>query len=99
MTNRRRDRRTRTAVTKADEQASELGVLRPVDPAMRRPDGSPQVGGSQVYVMKTGTVFHPAWCQIVADGYDEKPARVLVIMESEAGLRRHCRSCDTPLAP
>lgn len=44
MTSRKHDRRTRTAVAQAYEQAGELGVLHPVEPAMRRSDGSPQVG-------------------------------------------------------
>lgn len=99
MTSRKHDRGTRTAVAKAYEQANELRVSRPVEPAMRRPNGSPQVGDGQVYVMKTGTVFHPAWCQIVAGAYNAKPARVLVILELEGGLRRPYRSCDTLLAP
>jgi hypothetical protein len=47
--------------------------------------------------MRTGTVFHPAWCAIVGDKWDTDPACLLLIAEDTVGGRRQCKSCDEPL--
>lgn len=96
-TGKRPKTKTVQAIKTAQARARDLGPINPVEPAERRGDGSPRAGAGQVYVMKTGTVFHPAWCQVVAEAWDSNPARVLVIREAETGQRRQCRSCDEPL--
>ncbi|WP_458115962.1 hypothetical protein [Arthrobacter sp. D2-10] len=81
----------------AHQRAAELGELQPMEPASRRVDGSPRVGTEQVYVTRTGTVFHPAWCSSVADKWDTHPEGLLVIAANTAGKRRQCVLCDSPI--
>lgn len=81
----------------AHQRAAELGALLTVEPASRRVDGSPRVGPEQVYVTRTGTVFHPAWCSAVADKWDTQPKGLLVIAADTAGKRRQCVLCDNPI--
>jgi hypothetical protein len=59
----------------------------PVQPAGRGVDGSPPAGAGQVYVTRSGTVFHRVWCHSVGRSRDETPARLLVIDESAIGGR------------
>jgi hypothetical protein len=44
-----------------------------VKPAENRSDGSPILGEGQVFVMKTGTLYHTRWCNLVARKWDEAP--------------------------
>lgn len=81
----------------AFDAAQELGSIIPVEPAGLGPDGSPQLGRGQVFVMKTGKVFHPAWCSIVGAKWDTDPRGLVVIAEGTVGTRKQCRSCDNPL--
>ncbi|MDP9999009.1 hypothetical protein [Pseudarthrobacter sulfonivorans] len=92
-----RQRRTWKAAAKAKQESKELGELRAVEPASRRSDGSPRVGPGQVYVVSSGKVFHPAWCNSVGNVWDENPKRLLVIEENTVGERKACKACDEPL--
>jgi hypothetical protein len=79
----------------AARDAEALGRLVAVEPARgRRADGSPRAGADQVYVMRTGQVFHPVWCSIVAAAWDQRPRRLLVIEAATVGERRGCRVCE-----
>jgi hypothetical protein len=93
----RKKKRPWKAVAKAYDKIKELGPLNPVEPASRHSDGSPEVGPGQVYVTRTGAVFHPAWCIAVGTVWDDKPDGLLVIEESTVGGRRECKSCAAPL--
>ena len=76
-----------------------LGELKPVEPAGRR-DGVPLLGDDQVYVMKYGTDYHPAWCHVVADTWDRGPRKLLVTLLADAGERTRCTECGRhPNAP
>lgn len=92
-----RQRRTWAAAAKAKQESKALGTLMDVEPAHRRSDGSPKVGPGQVYAVRSGKVFHPAWCISVANTWDENPKRLLVVEESAVGDRKACKSCDEPL--
>lgn len=72
------------------------GELKPVEPAARR-DGAPLLGDDQVYVMKYGTDYHTAWCQVVADKWDHAPRGLLVTLVADVGERTRCTECDRPL--
>jgi hypothetical protein len=89
--------KTKLARREAYQQAQALGPLRPVEPDAVRSDGSARAGRDQAYATWAGTVFHPAWCQVVADKWDQDPTGLLVILESEAGQRRRCKAWDNPL--
>ncbi|MDP9933825.1 hypothetical protein J2T11_000149 [Paenarthrobacter nicotinovorans] len=90
-------KRTWRSAARAHDKAKDLGALVPVDPVSRRSDGSPQVGPGQVYVTRTGEVFHQAWCLAVGTAWDNKPEGLLVVAESTVGGRRACKSCEDPL--
>ncbi|BAS07790.1 hypothetical protein AHiyo4_12120 [Arthrobacter sp. Hiyo4] len=62
-------------------------------PAARR-DGVPVLGDDQVYVVKYGTVYHPAWCPVVADSWDHAPRRLLVTLLAAVGERTRCPECN-----
>jgi hypothetical protein len=76
--------------------ARSLGELKPVEPAARQ-EGAPLLGDDQVYVMKYGTVYHAAWCQVVADKWDHAPRGLLVTLLADVGGRTRCKECDRPL--
>lgn len=59
--------------------------------------GSPKIGPGQVYVVSSGKVFHPAWCNSVGNVWDDNPKRLLVVQESGVGGRKACKACDEPL--
>jgi hypothetical protein len=82
---------------RAVEASKALGIIEPVEPASRRSDGSPKAGPGQVYATPSGMVYHPAWCRIVANQWDNQPLRLKVIRETGVGQRRVCKSCDEPL--
>lgn len=90
-------RRTKRARRQAYQEAELLGPLRPVEPDSVRADDSPRAGRGQAYATRTGKVFHPAWCNVVAEKWDQDPTGLLVILEVEAGKRRRCKACDSPL--
>ncbi|TQS88577.1 hypothetical protein EU811_20710 [Arthrobacter sp. TS-15] len=92
-----RQRRTWKAAAKAKQESKELGELRSVEPSARRSDGSPKVGPGQVYVVSSGKVFHPAWCNSVGNVWDENPKRLLVVEENAVGERKACKARDEPL--
>ncbi|MDN3903286.1 hypothetical protein [Arthrobacter sp. YD2] len=53
----------------------------------------PQLGPGQVYVMKSGWVFHTRPCQIVRRTWDFNPSGLLVVEAEGAEGRRECGSC------
>lgn len=77
----------------AQAEPRDLGELKPVEPAAR-PDGAPLLCGDQVYVMKYGTDYHPAWCQVVANSWDHAPRRLLVTLLAAVGERTRCTECN-----
>jgi hypothetical protein len=77
----------------ASAEARGLGELKPVEPAARR-EGAPLLGDGQVYVMKYATEFHTAWCQAVADKWDQSPRGLLVTLLADVGSRTRCQECD-----
>ena len=90
--------RTQRSARAAYKKAADLGALTPVEPAGRGVDGSPKLGPDQVYATRAGMVFHPAWCRVVADKWDDAPDGLLVIEATGVGARRACKSCDEPFA-
>lgn len=70
-----------------------LGELKPVEPAARR-KGVPVLGDDQVYVIKYGTVYHTAWCPVVADSWEHAPRRLLVTLLAAVGERTRCAECN-----
>ncbi len=76
----------------AQAEARGLGEVKPVEPAARR-EGVPLLGDDQVYVMKYGTDYHTAWCQVVADNWDHAPRRLLVTQLAAVGERTRCAEC------
>ncbi|MCO4238606.1 hypothetical protein NG702_14480 [Pseudarthrobacter sp. MDT3-28] len=77
----------------AQAETRGLGELKPVEPAARR-EGLPVLGDDQVYVMKYGTVYHAAWCPVVADSWDHAPRRLLVTLLAAVGERTRCAECN-----
>lgn len=88
---------TSNAVARAHKTTEALGPITPVHPTRLRVDRSPRLGPGQVYVMRTGTVFHPAWCAVVAAKWDTDPEGLLLITLDTVGGRRQCLSCEEPL--
>lgn len=80
----------------ADARAGDLGVPKPIEPAAWR-EGMPLLGDDQVYVMKYGNEYHPAWCHIVADKWAHAPRGLLVTMVADVGRRTRCPECDRVL--
>lgn len=77
----------------AQAESRGLGELKPVEPAGRR-QGVPLLGDDQVYVVKYGTDYHVAWCQVVADTWEHAPRRLLVTLLEAVGERTRCAECD-----
>ncbi|WLQ05814.1 hypothetical protein [Arthrobacter oryzae] len=77
-------------------KASDLGVLKPIEPAARR-EGKPLLGDDQVYVMKYGSEYHTSWCEVVADKWAHAPRGLLVSMVADVGVRTRCPECDRAL--
>lgn len=80
----------------AHEESRGLGGLKPIEPAARR-DGMPVLGDDQVYVMKYGREYHPAWCRVVADKWANAPRGLLVTLLAGVGVRGRCPECDRAL--
>ena len=81
----------------AHKRAKQLGPLKPVVPSRTRSDGSPIASESEVYVTRTGEVFHPAWCTTVGENWDRNPDGLLLIKRESVGSRRECKNCEYPL--
>jgi hypothetical protein len=79
----------------AQAEARGLGELKPVEPVARR-EGAPLLGDDQVYVMKYGSEYHTAWCQVVADKWGHAPRGLLVTLLADVGARSRCTECDRP---
>lgn len=77
--------------------AKGLGVLKPVEPVAWQ-DGVPLLGEDQVYVMKNGKEYHPAWCHIVADKWSYAPRGLLVTLLDDVGKRTRCQECEQSLS-
>lgn len=71
----------------------QLGRLKPIRPASKRSDGSPVLGDGQVYVIKTGKVYHPYWCDVVGNKWDNNPKGLLVTLLADVGARQPCHNC------
>ncbi len=98
MARRRKSSHTTNAIrAKRFREAKALGPINTVKPESVRFDGSPVAGPGRVYVMRAGTVYHPAWCHAVGVAWDAGPDRVLVIAEDAVGNRRACQTCRDPL--
>lgn len=80
----------------AQTEARGLGELKPVEPAARR-EGAPLLGDDQVYVMKYGTDYHTAWCQVVDEKWGRAPRGLLVTLLADVGARTRCKECDQPM--
>lgn len=80
----------------AQAETRGLGALKPVEPAARR-EGVPVLGEDQVYVMKYGSEYHTAWCQVVAAKWDHAPRGLLVTLLVDVGTRTRCQECGRPL--
>ncbi|MHA7168060.1 hypothetical protein ACX801_07840 [Arthrobacter bambusae] len=81
---------------KADRGARKpRGPLVRAEPMGRREDGSPVAGDGQAYATRTGNLFHPQWCSIVAARWRDAPGNVHVTMIADVGQRRRCQQCDT----
>jgi hypothetical protein len=80
----------------AQAEARGLGELKPVEPAARR-EGAPLLGDDQVYVMKYGTDYHTAWCQVVDEKWGRAPRGLLVTLLADVGARTRCKDCDGPM--
>ncbi|SDI47042.1 hypothetical protein SAMN05216555_102366 [Arthrobacter cupressi] len=76
----------------ASSKTGKFGDLKPAEPAAWR-DGVPLIGDDQVYVVKHGTVYHPGWCQAVADKWATAPRGLQVAMAADVGARTPCREC------
>ncbi|HEX9088877.1 MAG TPA: hypothetical protein VF867_15270 [Arthrobacter sp.] len=86
-------------IKQAFRAAADLGPIILVPPAqVHVADGSPILGDGQAYVMRSGKVFHPTWCSIVAEKWDTQPRGLLVIASDTVGGRRECSACKDPLA-
>lgn len=83
----------------------ELGRLWPKRPGRGfTPAGFPLVGDDQVYVFRTGAVFHPLACPDVVTGWTRARAAVaeglvsrrvlsIVVLRQSVGRRRGCARC------
>lgn len=82
-------KRTKRTIAAVYEKAKGLGPIVPVAPVSRHSaDGSPVIGATQAYVTFTGEVYHPLWCRIVADKWDNDPNKLVVIELATVGGRR-----------
>jgi hypothetical protein len=50
-----------------------------------------------VYATRTGKLYHPAWCIVVATKWDNDPDGLVLIAESTVGRRTECIDCENPL--
>lgn len=81
----------------AYKDAQDLGKIIPVHPTRLRMDRSPRLAAGQVYATYTGTLYHPAWCTVVATKWDTDPDGLVLIAENTVGRRKECTACEDPL--
>jgi len=79
---------------KADHSAPKKRPLVRVEPQSHRDDGSPVAGEGQAYVTRTGKLFHPQWCGIMAAQWRDIHGSIFVTMMTDVGLRGRCPQCD-----
>ncbi|WP_157372511.1 hypothetical protein [Arthrobacter sp. Soil736] len=79
------------------KDAQDLGPIIPVHPTRLRLDRSPRLAPGQVYVTRTGTLYHSAWCTVVAHKWDNDPDGLILIAEDTVGRRKECTDCEEPL--
>lgn len=84
-------------VRQAFEDAQDLGPIIKVNPSRLRVDRSPRLEPGLVYATYTGTLYHPAWCIVVATKWDNDPDGLVLIAESTVGRRKECAACEEPL--
>ncbi|WAH97203.1 hypothetical protein [Arthrobacter sp. MMS18-M83] len=77
--------------------AKDLGGLKPVEPVAWQ-EGVPLLGEDQVYVMKNGQEYHPAWCHIVSDKWSCAPRGLRVTLLVDVGKRTRCQECERLLS-
>lgn len=68
--------------------------LKLVKPSERRVDGSPVLKDGQVYIMRTGSRYHPYWCDVVAKKWDGNPRGLLVTRLADVDDRKVCQNCS-----
>lgn len=59
-----------------------------------RDDGSPVAGDGQVYVTRTGKLFHTQWCSIMDGQWRAGQKGIYVTMIADVGPRGRCTQCD-----
>ncbi|MDQ0028461.1 hypothetical protein J2S89_000269 [Arthrobacter bambusae] len=45
-------------------------------------------------MLKNGKEYHPAWCNVVADKWNNAPRGLLVTLMADVGTRTRCRECE-----
>lgn len=83
---------TRTRIQKAYKEAEELGKLVLVKPRRTRSDGSPLLRHNEVYVTKTGKLYHVGWCRDIALRW-ELYKGIFVTRAEDVGLRTEHQDC------
>lgn len=64
------------------------------EPIGLREDGSPIAGEGQVYVTRSGKLYHAKWCSSIAGHWRDKPGRVYVSALADTGQREVCPQCQ-----
>jgi uncharacterized Zn-binding protein involved in type VI secretion len=59
-----------------------------------REDGSPIAGEGQVYVTRSGKLYHTKWCPMMASHWRDKPGRIFVSALADVGDRTSCPQCQ-----
>jgi len=59
-----------------------------------REDGSPIAGEDQVYVTRSGKLYHVKWCSMMASHWRDKPGRIFVSALAGVGDRTSCPQCQ-----
>lgn len=67
----------------------------PADPQSHREDGSPGAGDGQVYVTRTGKLFHTQWCSIMAAYWRDNHRGIHVSNMADVGQRGSCAQCES----
>ncbi|MCX8452828.1 hypothetical protein [Paenarthrobacter ureafaciens] len=77
----------------AEHRAKERPLVR-VEPQSHRDDGSPVAGAGQVYVTRTGKLFHTQWCSIMDGQWRAGQRGIYVTKMADVGRRGRCTQCD-----
>lgn len=99
---------SRAARTRAEGELGRLHYKRPGGGYL--PSGFPLLGDDQVYVFRTGTVFHPLPCPDVQAGWSHnkrlvdagrvgRKALSLVVLRQSVGRRHECTRCKSLTEP